>query len=288
MPVRRIALLGTGLMGAAMARSLKREGLEVRAWNRSPEKAEPLAEDGIEVVEDATDAIRGVDAVITMLYDQDAVLDVMGPLVADVEGTWLQMSTIGPDGTSRAAQLAERAGVTMLDAPVLGTRQPAEQGQLVVVVSGDPDATAEARPVFDAVGSRTMVVGDQPGPASALKLVVNAWVASLNAAIAQSVAMARGLGLDPALFLEAIDGGPTGAPYAQLKGKMMIAGDYPAAFALDNVRKDVGLIRDAAASGDVETSVIDALLDVYGKASSDGHGGEDMAAVVEGFRSSES
>lgn len=288
MPVRRIALLGTGLMGAAMARSLKREGLEVRAWNRSPEKAEPLAEDGIEVVEDATDAIRGVDAVITMLYDQDAVLDVMGPLVADVEGTWLQMSTIGPDGTRRAAQLAERAGVTMLDAPVLGTRQPAEQGQLVVVVSGDPDATAEARPVFDAVGSRTMVVGDQPGPASALKLVVNAWVASLNAAIAQSVAMARGLGLDPALFLEAIDGGPTGAPYAQLKGKMMIAGDYPAAFALDNVRKDVGLIRDAAASGDVETSVIDALLDVYGKASSDGHGGEDMAAVVEGFRSSES
>ena len=287
MPVRTVALLGTGLMGAGMARSMTREGLEVTAWNRSPEKARPLAEDGIRVAESAAEAVRGADAVITMLYDADAVLEVMGPLVGEVEGTWLQMSTIGPDGTRRAAELAGSAGVTMLDAPVLGTRQPAEQGQLVVVVSGDPEATAEARPVFEAVGARTMEVGDQPGAASALKLVVNAWVASMNAAVAQSVSLARGLGLDPALFLEAIDGGPTGSPYAQLKGKMMIAGDYPAAFALDNVLKDVGLIREAAGAGSVDATMIEALLDLYRKASSAGHGDEDMSAVVEGFAASE-
>lgn len=286
MPVRTVGLLGTGLMGAGMARTMKRAGLEVTAWNRSPEKARPLADDGIGVVETPADAVRRADAVVTMLYDADAVLDVMGPLIGDVDGIWLQMSTIGPEGTRRAAELAGTAGVTLLDAPVLGTRQPAEQGELVVLVSGDREAIAEVRPVLEAVGSRTMEVGDRPGPASALKLVVNAWVASLNAAVAQSVALARGLGLDPALFLEAIDGGPTGAPYAQLKGRMMIDGDYPAAFALDNVRKDVRLIREAAESGDVATTVVDALLEVYGRAASDGHGAEDMAAVLEGFRAS--
>ncbi len=288
MTVSSVAVLGTGLMGAPMARNLSRAGLEVSAWNRSVEKAQPLAEEGIDVVESAAEAVRGADVVLTMLYDADAVLEVMGPLIGAVEGTWLQMSTIGLEGTERAAELAAGAGVTMLDAPVLGTRQPAEQGQLVVVVSGDGEAIDGVRPVLEAVGSRTMEVGDLPGPASALKLVVNAWVASLNAAVAQSVALARGLGLDPSLFLEAIDGGPTGAPYAQLKGTMMIAGDYPVAFALDNVRKDVGLIREAAESGAVETALIDALLEVYGHAASEGHGAEDMSAVIEGFGTSAS
>lgn len=288
MPVRTVGLLGTGLMGAGMARSMQRAGLQVTAWNRSPEKAGPLAEDGIRVVERPVDAVRGADAVVTMLYDADAVLEVMGPLVDDVDGVWLQMSTIGPEGTGGAVELAERAGVTLLDAPVLGTRQPAEQGQLVVLVSGDREAAREVEPVLEAVGSRTMTVGARPGSASALKLVVNAWVASLNAAVAQSVALARGLDLDPALFLEAIDGGPTGAPYAQLKGTMMIAGDYPPAFALDNVRKDVGLIRAAAQSADVDTALIDALLEVYGRAASHDLGAADMAAVVEGFQPSTS
>ncbi len=279
-----VAVLGTGIMGAAMARSLQREGLQVRAWNRTPATAAPLADDGITVCGSAAEAVAGVDVVLTMLYDTDAVLEVMTPLVADLgDVVWVQASTIGLEGTARVRDLADAHGVALLDAPVLGTRAPAEKGMLVVVVSGDRSLGSRVAPVLDAVGSRTMWVGDEPGTASRLKLVVNAWVASINAAVGQSVALAEGLGLDPQLFLDAIGGGPTDTPYAQLKGTMMIAADYPTAFALDNVRKDLGLITAAAVDADVDQVVLDALSALYAKASDRGRGSADMSAVHDAF-----
>ena len=271
------------MIGCVYLYPTRSAGHDVIVWNRSPERAAPLREDGIRVAESAAEAVRGQEVVVTTLFDAESVQQVMEPLLSDLDGVWLQMSTVGVEGTARLARLASDAGVTMLDAPVVGTKAPAEQGKLVVLVSGEPSAEPVVRPVLEAVGSQTQWVAEEPGPATALKLVVNSWVGSINAAVGQAVALSRALDLDPRLFLETIEGGPTDTPYAHLKGEMMIGHDYPTAFGLDNARKDLGLMRDAAAASGMDTGLLEALLAVYASASDQGHGGDDMSAVVEGF-----
>jgi 3-hydroxyisobutyrate dehydrogenase len=273
----RAAVIGTGLMGAGMARSMRRAGLAVTAWNRTPAKAEPLAEDGVEVRATVAEAVDGADAVVTVLFDADAVLQVTPELLEALgpNSTWLQSSTVGLDGIGR---IAEKAGEThLLDAPVLGTREPAEQGRLVPLVSGDPRLVERVRPVLEAIGTKTVIAGERVGAASALKLAVNAWLLSITAAAAQSIALARSLGLDPGLFLEAIDGGPANAPMVQLKGRAMVAGDFGTSFALDGGLKDLRLAAEAA--GGIKPELLDGVRALFERASSDGHGSEDIAAV---------
>lgn len=283
--VMRVAVLGTGTMGAGLVRSLLRAGLEVAAWNRSADKAAPLADDGAIVCATPDEAVAGAEVVVTMLYDADSVLDVVGGVVAAMrDAVWVQSSTIGLDGIRRVAAFAEEHGLRVLDAPVLGTKKPAEEGQLVVLASGLPALRAAVEPVFAAIGARTMWVGDDLGDASALKLAANAWVASITAATAQSLALARALGLDPQLFLDAIAGSPTDSAYAHVKGAAMIANTYgPVAFALDGVAKDVALIQGAAASVGVDTRLLEALAELYGTASRAGFGAADMGAVHVAF-----
>jgi 3-hydroxyisobutyrate dehydrogenase len=284
----RTAVLGTGIMGAAMARTLAREGHDVAVWNRTPQRAEAVAAAGITAYTDLAEAVSGADVVVTMLFDADSVLEVTADLV-DALGTdavWAQSTTVGPAGMARIAAAAAGVGDRLLDAPVLGTKQPAESGNLVVLLSGPPDARTRAGAVLDAVGARTLVVGDEVGPASALKLVCNSWVASINAATAQALGFAEALGLEPRTFLGAIEGGAADSAYAQLKGGIMAdrSWDDPS-FALDSVRKDVGLMIDAARAEGYPDDLLTALLAVYDRASERGYGGADMAAVRAGFDS---
>ncbi len=280
----RVALIGTGTMGAGMARSAARGGHEVVAWNRTRAKAEPLAQDGIEVADSVIAAVTGADVVITILFDADAVLDVTAELVDALgsDAVWLQSATVGPEGIARIAQAA--GDRQLLDAPMLGTKQPAEQGTLVPLVSGPQELIDRVQPVLDAVGSTTVVAGAELGKASALKLACNAWILSITAATAQSVSLAQGLGVDPKLFLQAIEGGPANSPYAQLKGAMMIEQDFTASFGLDGGRKDLGLIDDAARASDVNVALLDGLRTLFDAASQRGHGQDDLAAVATAFR----
>jgi 3-hydroxyisobutyrate dehydrogenase len=171
----------------------------------------------------------------------------------------------------------------VLDTPVLGTREPAEQGRLVVLLSGDAAVAERVTPVLQALGSRTVRVGERLGQASALKLACNAWVATLTAALGQSMALAGALGLDPALFLQAISGGPTDAPYAHAKGRMIQDGRFPVSFAVDGVVKDVGLMLAAADHSGVDATLLRAVLAVFERTSQAGRGGQDMAAVATAF-----
>ena len=148
-----IAALGTGVMGAPMARNLARAGHEVRAWNRSAEKAAPLRDDGVDVRDDPAAAAAGADVVLTMLADADAVLDVARQAGLAEGQIWWQASTIGLDGTEQCAALAHEAGATLVDAPVLGTKPPAEEGKLMILASGPDDALDACAPLFDAVGA---------------------------------------------------------------------------------------------------------------------------------------
>jgi 3-hydroxyisobutyrate dehydrogenase len=279
----KVALFGTGIMGAAMARNLLEAGLEVRAWNRSPEKAKPIADEGAMVSEDPTEAARNADFLLTMLPDADVVEDVVGSgvLPALAEGAvWLQMSTVGEEGNERLARLAAEGGVAYVDAPVLGTKAPAEQGQLIVLASGPEEARDGCEPVFEAVGSKTVWLGEA-GEGSRLKLVINNWIVGLLGVLAETVSFARATGVDPQKFLETIEGGPLGLPYAQVKGAMMIDEDFPTSFSAKLARKDAGLVLDAAKEKGLDMVVARAVAARFDEAIQAGHGEEDMAAVYE-------
>jgi len=280
----RVAILGTGIMGAPMARNLAAAGLEVRAWNRSRERAEPLAEHGVDVAGTADEAVRDADVVVTMLSDGSAVEAVAGELAFPDGAVWAQMSTVGIQATERLVARAADAGVPIVDAPVLGTKAPAEQGQLTVIAAGPADARERCGPVFEAVGARTVQLGDEPGAATRMKLVLNAWLLALIEGLGESVALAEGLGVDPAAFLEIIDGGPLGPPYAKMKGTMMIERSYEPSFSLALAAKDAGLALAAAEAAGLELPALRAIRSQLEKAVDQGHGDDDMAAAVEASR----
>jgi 3-hydroxyisobutyrate dehydrogenase len=283
-----VAVLGTGIMGAPMARNLAAAGMSVRAWNRSRDRADALADDGVRVASSPADAARGADAVITMLSDGSAVRAVIAgdepvPEAMEPEAIWVQMSTVGVESTTELAELAASAGIAFVDAPVLGTRQPAEAGELIVLASGPDDALERCAPIFEAVGSRTEMLGEA-GQGTRTKLVVNSWVLALIAGLAETITVAETLGVDPRRFLEIIDGGPTSAGYAQLKGGMMIERRFEPSFPLRLARKDADLVLEACEREGASLPLIDTLERTFARAEELGHGDNDMAAVYEAAR----
>lgn len=270
-------------MGLPMTRNLARIGFIVRAWNRSPEKAESLREDGVELCSTPAEAVAGATVILTMLADADTVLDVVdgedGTLAAvDAEdAVWLQMSTIGIEGTKRCAELAERHGVLFVDAPVLGTKQPAEQGDLVILASGPEDLPERMAPIFDVVSKRTMWVGEE-GAGTRLKMAVNTWILSVVEGAAETLALAEGLGLEPGLVLEAVAGGPLDLPYLQTKGKAMIERSFEPAFSLALAAKDAALVEDAAAEHGLDLPLVAAIRRRLDGAVPE-HGDKDLSAT---------
>jgi 3-hydroxyisobutyrate dehydrogenase len=281
-----VAVLGTGIMGAPMARNAAQAGLTVRAWNRSRDKAEPLAEHGVEVADSPAEAVRAADLVVTMLTNADVVASVM----EDASGAfgdgagWVQMSTVGIEGIARLRDLADHLGLRLLDAPVSGTKAPAEQGTLVVLASGDEAVREEAAPFLDAVGGKTVWLGTEVGQATRMKLVLNTWVLELTSATAEVLALARALGIEGETVLGTLEGGPLDSAYLQTKGKMMLASDYPASFPLSHAHKDLHLVLEAAQEGGVELPAAEGAEDAFHRAEDAGHGGEDMSAVFEAVK----
>jgi 3-hydroxyisobutyrate dehydrogenase len=278
--VTTIALLGLGTMGLGMARNILRAGLDLRVWNRTRDKAAGLTEHGGYVAADPADAVLGADLIVTMLFDADSVAGAIGPLTSGVSGDaiWVQMSTVGVDGCDRLAGLAEGLGLTFVDAPVLGSKKAADDGALTILASGPDRVQDRCAPLFDAVGGRTLWVGEA-GAGSRLKLVANAWVLSVLEGIAESVTLAQALGLDPRLFLQAIDGGAMDAPYVKLKGTAMIENQYDVAFSVDGAAKDAGLILAAARAAGIRMDFAKVAGERLEEASAGGHGDLDMAAI---------
>ncbi len=268
----RIAVLGTGIMGAPMARNLADADHEVRVWNRSPEKADGL---GCQVVGSPAAAADGAEVVITMLSDGDAVESVMDGVSLGGDQIWWQASTVGFEATERLAGLAGDAA--FVDGPVLGTRAPAEKGELIVLASGR--GRERLGDVFDAVASKVMDLGDEIGAGSKLKLVINSWIVAVTEGVAETVAFAEGIGVDPRRFLEAIEGGPLGLPYAKLKGTAMIDRSFEPSFTLAMAAKDAALVADAAEKAGLELPLPALVRDQMRKAIDAGHGDEDMAAT---------
>lgn len=275
-----IAFLGTGTMGVAMARNLLAAGFTVHAWNRSPERAQPLAQDGATLFDDPRAAAEGCSHVVTMLSDADAVLETAEQALPTTGAPiWLQMSTIGLHGTERCRQLADARGATFVDAPVLGTKAPAQQGKLIVLASGPQDAREDCQGIFDAVGARTEWVGEA-GAGSRLKIVINGWLVGVVAVLAEAMTVAKALGVDPEQFFGAIEGGPLDMGYARAKGATMIAESFDdVSFRLALSRKDGELLLTAVAGEDLELPVLEAVVARLRAAEAGGHGDDDLAAT---------
>jgi 3-hydroxyisobutyrate dehydrogenase len=278
-----VAVLGAGgTMGLGMARNIASAGLQLHVWNRSRERAEPLSEDGARIYDTPAEAAAAAEVIVTMLTDADVVLATMqgerGALAGARAGSvWVQMSTIGEQGTARCIELAQQHGLAFVDAPVLGTKQPAAEGTLVVMASGPQQERERVQPVFDAVARRTMWIGEA-GAGTALKLVTNAWIVAVVEGAAETIALAEGLGLDGELFFEAIDGGPLDMPYLRLKGDAMIRRDFEPTFALRLATKDAMLAEQTAERLGLDLPVLKAISERMQQAVPE-HGDADVSAT---------
>jgi 3-hydroxyisobutyrate dehydrogenase len=277
-----VAVIGAGIMGSAMTRNLVVAGVNTRVWDRSPAATVPLAAAGAVVAPSAREAARDADVVITMLPTADAVESVIfddGVADAFADGcAWAQMGTIGVEATRRIAGrlAAQRPGVMFVDAPVSGSKGPAEQGQLLILASGPAAAAGTVRPVFDILGRKTVWLGEA-GQGSVVKLVVNAYMSILIEGVAETMELADRFGIGHQQLADVIEGGPLDAPIADAKLHKMDRGDYAAEFPLEWALKDVDLAISAA--GGQAPPLLAALSDQWHAAVAAGHGRQDISAA---------
>jgi 3-hydroxyisobutyrate dehydrogenase len=279
---RRVAVIGLGIMGSAMARNLITAGFPTTVWNRSPAAAHALVELGATTAERADDAVREAEVVITMLPDAAAVTSVMidgGVLEALAPGAlWAQMGTIGIQATIDLATTvtAARPDVVFVDAPVSGSKAPAEQAQLLILASGPDEAPALVDPVFAAIGRKAQWSGPA-GNGSRLKVLVNTWLAFLVEGAAETLALCDRLGVEHDRLAAALDGGPLASGLGMAKLAKMDTGNYDPEFPLQWALKDVDI--SATEAGDPPLPVLSAISDQWHAAADAGLGRQDISAV---------
>jgi 3-hydroxyisobutyrate dehydrogenase len=276
------AVLGTGIMGSAMARNLVAAGLRTTVWDRSSAATAGLSEAGALVAASPEDAVKDASVVITMLPTAEVVNSVIfdgSVAAAFAEGAaWAQMGTIGVTASIQiAGRLGElRPDVIFVDAPVSGSKGPAEAGQLLILASGPPAAEAIVSPAFSAIGRKTVWLG-AVGQGSRMKLIVNAYMSILIEGVAEALELADRLGIDPDRLAEAIEGGPLDAPIADAKLHKMEQGDFAPEFPLEWALKDVDLALDIA--GGDPLPLLATLSRQWRTAVDAGHGREDVSAA---------
>lgn len=279
---RRVAVIGLGIMGSAMARNVVAAGFPTTVWNRSASAAAPLVELGATSAERAEDAVREADVVITMLPDAAAVTSVMidGHVLEVLApgALWAQMGTIGVQATIdlAAAVQSARPDVLFVDAPVSGSKGPAEQAQLLVLASGPDEAAEVVDPVFAALGRKTQWVGPA-GAGSRLKLVVNGWLAFLVEGAAETLALADRVGIGHDELTAALEGGPLASGLGMAKLAKMVSGHYDPEFPLAWALKDVDLCN--AEAGEPPLPVLSAISQQWHVAVDQGLGRQDISAA---------
>jgi 3-hydroxyisobutyrate dehydrogenase len=229
-------------------------------------------------------AVAGADVVLTMLSDADAVAEALPEPGSFAKGVvWIQSSTVGIEGCGRLAALAEERGLTYVDAPVLGSSDPAEHGDLVVLASGPSSARERCEPVFARLAHRTLWLG-RAGLGSRLKLVANAWLLTSVVNLAETLSLAAALGVEPAAFFTAIADGPVDMAYAQSKGAAMLDGGGEPGFALRHAVKDARLVIDASRGSGGDPILLEAVEARMARAAELGYADDDLAAAVAASR----
>ncbi|HZQ87155.1 MAG TPA: NAD(P)-dependent oxidoreductase [Acidimicrobiales bacterium] len=277
-----VAVLGVGTMGRGMAVSCLRAGIPTVVWDRDPARSHDLTGLGATVAPTAAEAAASAAIVVTMVSDLDAVMSIAtdhGMLSALAPGAvWVQMSTIGT-GIDRVAELVnhQRPDVALLDAPVSGSKEPAERGELTIFASGPDHTRARVAPLFAAIGQRTVWVGPV-GAGSRMKLVANTLLAFKAEGLASAVAVAHSLGLGTDAVIDALGDGPLLSAWDSAKLGRMAKGDYGAQFSLALALKDVHLALATVDASRFEAFA--ALAHEWERAVARGLGGEDLTVVA--------
>ena len=282
----RVAVIGAGMMGAAMATRLIAAHFDVAVWSRNEVTNAPLVELGAKSHREVKDAAANADIVITMLPTADIAENLMfnerGLEAMERNAVWAQMATIGPKATediaSRSSSL--RSDVTFIDAPVSGSRGPAESGQLLILASGDESSAPSLQHVFDALGRKTMWLGPI-GAGSRMKLILNTWLAFQAEGAAESLSLATRLHTEPSLLVEALRDNALASPYALAKLEKMIDADFRPDFSIDWALKDLELV--GADAGTDAAPVASVIADRWHSLVENGSSGLDVSAASRGL-----
>jgi 3-hydroxyisobutyrate dehydrogenase len=266
-----------------MATRLLEAGFVVRVWNRSPKRVTALVKLGAIATSSPAEAATGADVLVTMLPDgplvEAAVTGSKGALETLRSGAlWLQMSSIGVEWTAQLEELADAKGVVFMDAPVSGSVGPATDGTLLILASGSEKVRDEATPVLDAMGRRTMWLGEA-GAGSKAKLILNNWLVGLVESMAETLHFSEALGINPELIIELLDDAPIGSPYAVAKARGMLAGEFAPSFALKLALKDADLAVASARDVGVDLLVTNSFIKAWHRAVDNGLGDDDLSVV---------
>jgi 3-hydroxyisobutyrate dehydrogenase len=280
-----IGFCGLGQMGAPMAARLLDAGFDVAVWNRTSGKADPLVARGARRAASPAESASGAEAVITMLADPEAVEAVV---FADdglhralaSGGTLIEMSTVGPDTVRRVARRLPD-GVTILDAPVLGSSPQAEAGDLKVFAAGERAEVDRRRPILATLGT-VLYVGPL-GAGASMKLVVNSTLGALMTALGEALVLGDALGLEQGTVLDVLADSPIGVPVRR-KRESIESGTYPATFKLSLARKDLDLVNRAASQSSLQLRLARAASSWFAEAESAGLQDLDYSAVVAHIR----
>ncbi|MFE4409317.1 NAD(P)-dependent oxidoreductase [Streptomyces sp. NPDC056821] len=284
-----VGFIGLGVMGQPMALRLARSGTPLTVWNRTASRTAPLRAAGAEVAADPGGVFARSDVVLSMLADDaatDAALGRGGPdFAARVAGrVVVHMGTTSP-ACSRALEADVRAaGGSYVEAPVSGSRVPAENGHLVAMLAGEERAVRTVRPLLAPLCRQTFVCGPAPG-ALLTKLSVNLFLITLVTGLTEAFHFAERQGLDPRLFLEVLDAGPMASPVSRMKAPKLLSGDFDVQAAVLDVLKNNRLIAEAARVSGTASPLLDVCHALFEETVSLGHGGQDMVAVLRAIES---
>jgi len=280
----RIGFIGLGTMGAPMASNLLKTGFPVTVWNRTASKMEPLQARGAKAAHGPAQLASAVDVVITMVSQpSDVEAVVLGP-GGVLEGLKLgsvliDMSTVSPSTSSTLAGAVTTKQAEFLDAPVVGSKGPATEGTLVILVGGLPSTLERCRAILGAMG-KTIIHAGTVGAGSTLKLATNLMLAHLSAGFAEGLLLVQRAGLDPKRYLEVLDASTFRSPWYQTKGLGMIHRDFSAHFALKHMRKDIRLMNELAQEGHLLLPITKAVEQLFARAESSGQGELDYSAIL--------
>ncbi|SES49535.1 3-hydroxyisobutyrate dehydrogenase [Streptomyces sp. yr375] len=279
-----VGFIGLGVMGQPMALGLARAGTPLVVFNRTPARCEPLRTAGAQVAADPAEVFERAGTVILMLADESAVDTVLGrgtpKFAARVAAhTVVHMGTTSAEYSAGLQDDIRAAGGRYVEAPVSGSRVPAEQGQLVGMLAGDEDAVAAVRPLLAPMCRETFGCGAVPG-ALLMKFSVNLFLITMVTGLTEAFHFADRHGLDQRLLRDVLDAGPMASAVSRVKAPKLLARDFTVQAAAADVLKNNRLIAEAARKADLASPLLDICHTLYGEAVEQGHGGEDMVAVL--------
>lgn len=279
-----IGIIGTGLMGRAVATRLLSMGHKLTVYNRTREKAESLKNLGATIADSPKAVAETCDLVITVVKDAEAVEDVAFGSNGIISGkhenlTVADMSTINPVASRSIAKRFMENGIIMLDTPVMGGPKLAEQGQLVVMVGGKREVYEKHKKIFDVIGNKTFYLGSN-GAAHAMKLALNLQIAMLALALSEGITLVRGAGLDPELFLQILNSTYFKTGMSENKGPKMIKNNFEATFTLKMMTKDLDTINEAAKAFDLSLPMASLANKLYKDATSSGFADLDYTGIL--------